>query len=1032
MSQASFRLIRVALMFAIASFFIPGCDCTDDTIGGEVCVSSAECPGDLECVEGVCQDLTNQDQPDAGDLDADEPDADEPDVDEPDADEPDADEPVDPPCTNYVTCVELGAECGTFPDGCGGALNCGTCGQGSTCGTGEDRGTCVELDCAAVTCDEVNVECGSIADGCGGTIPCGTCGAGEVCDRGECVAEDISCTPITSCPTQECGSIPDGCGGTLECGTCGGDQYCVGGQCEDFDCDPLSCTDHGAECGTMPDGCGGSTDSCGTCTGGQICGTGADRGQCVDPACVPLTCADYPNINCGFMPDGCGGLTANCGDCLDPEICGGGGIPNVCGADVQPDCDNLCDYQVLCPGPSATTLVGTVYAPNGTLPIPNATVYVPNVPLDQLPPITSGAVCEQCEDEDLGEPVVGTITDFDGSFELRNVPADTEFPLVIKVGKWRRVVMIDPVSPCSTVFLGSGDTRLPQVHQEGSVHDNIPRIAISTGTVDAMECVLHKLGVQSSQFTRRSESGRIHMYRSNGGMPDAGLASACSGRCDSWSCTDHNLSCGSGGTGTLLVDNLAHHLYGSLATLQSYDMVIMDCEGFDRTSLRTTQQLNRMRDYVNSGGRLFASHFAYDWLHNTPELQDTATWNGPATYYPGYGRGYVDTAAHGGTFWDWLIHVNAQFSVSPAEIEINDPRFYVSGVNSALATRLVYTQAGQPHHHGYNSIQQYIFDTPVYAPADQQCGRVAYSAFHVTGVSTGHGPAFPGYCPGGDLTAQEKVLAYVLFDLGACVSETGELPDPTCEPQTCSDVGASCGQISDGCGGTAQCGPCPTGTVCINNQCSGGCEPLTCADAGANCGTISDGCGSTVDCGVCPTGTTCGGGGTPNVCDCQPLTCSDHGAECGTVSDGCGGTLDCGVCPSGTSCGGGGVPNVCDCDSLRCEDHGAECGTVSNGCGGTLSCGDCPSPEVCGVGGPNQCGCEVLSCEDHGAECGQVTNGCGGTLSCGECPEGFVCEELECVEEACRVVGEACSQNGQCCSNLCTAGTSGSGVCVNN
>jgi hypothetical protein len=44
------------------------------------------------------------------------------------------------------------------------------------------------------------------------------------------------------------------------------------------------------------------------------------------------------------------------------------------------------------------------------------------------------------------------------------------------------------------------------------------------------------------------------------------------------------------------------------------------------------------------------------------------------------------------------------------------------------------------------------------------------------------------------------------------------------------------------------------------------CAPTTCAAQGDNCGTISDGCGGTLDCGTCTLPQTCGGGGTSNVC----------------------------------------------------------------------------------------------------------------------------------------------------------------------
>ena len=84
----------------------------------------------------------------------------------------------------------------------------------------------------------------------------------------------------------------------------------------------------------------------------------------------------------------------------------------------------------------------------------------------------------------------------------------------------------------------------------------------------------------------------------------------------------------------------------------------------------------------------------------------------------------------------------------------------------------------------------------------------------------------------------------------------------SCEPKTQCDLNV-CGTVSDGCGGTLDCG-----------------SPKTQCDVN-ECGMVSDGCGSTLDCG-------------------SPKTQCGSNA-CGTVSDGCGSTLDCGaardVCP---------------------------------------------------------------------------------------------------------------------------------------
>jgi len=86
----------------------------------------------------------------------------------------------------------------------------------------------------------------------------------------------------------------------------------------------------------------------------------------------------------------------------------------------------------------------------------------------------------------------------------------------------------------------------------------------------------------------------------------------------------------------------------------------------------------------------------------------------------------------------------------------------------------------------------------------------------------------------------------------------------------------------------------------VSNALNGCCAPTTCAAQGATCGTISDGCGGTVSCGTCT---------TPNT----------QGAQCGSVPDGCGGTLYCGTCTGSDTCGGGGTPNVCGAPTVSLE-----------------------------------------------------------------------------------------------------------------
>jgi hypothetical protein len=182
------------------------------------------------------------------------------------------------------------------------------------------------------------------------------------------------------------------------------------------------------------------------------------------------------------------------------------------------------------------------------------------------------------------------------------------------------------------------------------------------------------------------------------------------------------------------------------------------------------------------------------------------------------------------------------------------------------------------------------------------------------------------------------------------VTAKGDTPSGlggSCTPTTCSALGAACGSISDGCGGTLACGTCATGQTCnASNQCV--CVPTTCAAQGATCGSISDGCGGTLACGTCPTGQTCS---ASNQCICTPTTCAAQGAVCGSISDGCGGTLACGTCPTGQTCN---ASHQCDvCTPTTCAAQGAACGSISDGCGGTLACGTCATGQTCNAS--NQC-----------------------------------------------------------------------------
>ena len=72
--------------------------------------------------------------------------------------------------------------------------------------------------------------------------------------------------------------------------------------------------------------------------------------------------------------------------------------------------------------------------------------------------------------------------------------------------------------------LGTNDnpTRLPRSMSDG-VGVHIPRMAVTTGAIDAMECVFYKMGLAQGEFANFSPTGtnRVDIYRGVNGTQGA-------------------------------------------------------------------------------------------------------------------------------------------------------------------------------------------------------------------------------------------------------------------------------------------------------------------------------------------------------------------------------------------------------------------------------------------------------------------------------------------------------------------------------
>jgi hypothetical protein len=404
--------------------------------------------------------------------------------------------------------------------------------------------------------------------------------------------------------------------------------------------------------------------------------------------------------------------------------------------DAQKACKNLACKQVSCEAGAKTTVTGTVFDPAGKVPLYNALVYVPNAPVTT---ITTGASCDRCGSVS-GDPLVSTLTDAAGRFSLEDVPVGADIPLVVQIGKWRRQLVLPTITACTATAMPDGAVRLPRNQSEG----DLPQMAIASGGADPFECLLTKMGVDTAEFTPDTGAGRVHFYRENG--------------------IDMSPPAPAGST-----------LYGDLPKMKTYDIIFLPCEGGEHNRPDVIDQ--NLVDYTSVGGRVFTTHYGYSWLYQSvAPFPTTGQWQPGQTdqFSSALPTTINQTFPKGAAFAQWLVNVGA--STTLGTMDIHEGRHDLNAANDPPSTPWMTTTAMPAPN--TKAAMNITFNTPIGVAADQQCGRVVYSDFHVSASALSGQPNFPASCKAGDLSAQEKALEFMLFDLSSCIQSDKTPPAP--------------------------------------------------------------------------------------------------------------------------------------------------------------------------------------------------------------------------------------------------------------
>jgi hypothetical protein len=348
----------------------------------------------------------------------------------------------------------------------------------------------------------------------------------------------------------------------------------------------------------------------------------------------------------------------------------------------------------------------------------------------------------------------------------------------VQVGKWRRTVAIDISTSCAANSVADGTLRLPRSRQEG----DLPQMALLTGGCDDMACFLMNIGVAPTEFTAPHAGGRVDVYQGSSipllGSATAGptLSSGAAGDCTTSSCP----------------------LWASRQSFEAYDIALFSCECGEGTSVNESPAAyTSLRDWLDEGGKVFASHYHYTWFANNPsaDFNGVANWGNAGSGDPAgtsvAAYAVDNTFRKGVAFGQWLSVVGALSSAgSQRSVDLQSVADSVKSVN-APTSRWIYDPLPDGEGGTSNDVKYLSFETPVggipplpdggAASARSYCGKVAFTDFHTGGSLLAQASSVPAGCKTAALTPQQNALEFLFFDLAGCVSDD-TVPPPQPPP----------------------------------------------------------------------------------------------------------------------------------------------------------------------------------------------------------------------------------------------------------